>query len=324
MEQAEDEQAEDQIEQIHLCLSHLSPLTSLLQAIKIGAKQVCSVIIGQDGLWLRWEDDSKTLQSSVQLRSELFSTYDCGTEKRVFGVSLAQLVDALSVFASAAKADLHIHYPGPDGELQLEMVDDGNGDNLSLEGSSKCVMYARIATLEQEVPGDMTDYWTPPVSYFLATPGSLLKEAVEDLEWPGSAVAVKLTRDPPAISFSAHGTGSLEVQLDASELSGFSVASAEVVQHYKFKNMKAALANIPAGKDVGGSVSTKVSIDANGMLKVTHLVPFSPQTGRGAAASSSFAATPALSAFGNTQQGGMQPSRVAVVQFVSLPVEEED
>jgi len=49
-----------------------------------------------------------------------------------------------------------------------------------------------------------------------------------------------------------------QVQLDASELSGFSVASAEVVQHYKFKNMKAALANIPAGKDVGGSVSTKV------------------------------------------------------------------
>lgn len=40
MEQADDEQAEDQIQQIHLCLSHLSPLTSLLQAIKIGAKQV--------------------------------------------------------------------------------------------------------------------------------------------------------------------------------------------------------------------------------------------------------------------------------------------
>lgn len=51
---------------------------------------------------------------------QLFSTYDCGSEKRVFGLSLAQLVDALSVFASAAKADLHIHYPGPDGELQLE------------------------------------------------------------------------------------------------------------------------------------------------------------------------------------------------------------
>lgn len=33
--------------------------------------QVCSVIIAQDGLWLRWEDESKTLQSSVQLRSEV-------------------------------------------------------------------------------------------------------------------------------------------------------------------------------------------------------------------------------------------------------------
>lgn len=38
-----------------------------------------------------------------------------------------------------------------------------------------------------------------------------MKEAVEDLEWPGSSVAVKLTQDPPALSLSAHGTGSLEV-----------------------------------------------------------------------------------------------------------------
>lgn len=45
------------------------------------------------------------------------------------------------------------------------------------------------------------------------TAGSLLKEAIEDLEWPGSAVAVKLTRDPPAISLTAHGTGSLEVNM---------------------------------------------------------------------------------------------------------------
>jgi hypothetical protein len=50
----------------------------------------------------------------------------------------------------------------------------------------------------------------------------------------------------------------LQVQIDASELSGFSVSAPEVIQHYKYKNMKAAVANIPAGKDVGGSVSTKV------------------------------------------------------------------
>jgi hypothetical protein len=50
----------------------------------------------------------------------------------------------------------------------------------------------------------------------------------------------------------------LQVQVDASELSGFSVSAPEVIQHYKYKNMKAAVANIPAGKDIGGSVSTKV------------------------------------------------------------------
>lgn len=52
-----------------------------------------------------------------------------------------------------------------------------------------------------------------------------------------------------------------QVQLNASELSGFSVATAEVVQCYKYKNMKAALANVPTGKDLGGSVSTKVCLN---------------------------------------------------------------
>jgi hypothetical protein len=28
-------------------------------------------------------------------------------------------------------------------------------------------MYARVATLEQPVPRDMTEYWADPVSYFL-------------------------------------------------------------------------------------------------------------------------------------------------------------
>jgi hypothetical protein len=56
----------------------------------------------------------------VSLLKQVFSSYECGGGKRVFGITLLQLVDTLSVFASAAKADLHIHYPGPDGELQLE------------------------------------------------------------------------------------------------------------------------------------------------------------------------------------------------------------
>jgi hypothetical protein len=33
-------------------------------------------------------------------------------------------------------------------------------------------MYARIATLEQPVPRDMTEYWADPVSYFLIKGGA--------------------------------------------------------------------------------------------------------------------------------------------------------
>ncbi len=40
MDADEDGQAEEEVYQIHLTLSHLSALTSLLQAIKIGSKQV--------------------------------------------------------------------------------------------------------------------------------------------------------------------------------------------------------------------------------------------------------------------------------------------
>jgi hypothetical protein len=38
--ETDDEQAEEEVEQIHLKLAHLSALTRLLQAIKIGSKQV--------------------------------------------------------------------------------------------------------------------------------------------------------------------------------------------------------------------------------------------------------------------------------------------
>lgn len=45
--EADNEQAEDEVEQIHLKLAHLSALTSLLQAIKIGSKQVRDGLLQQ-------------------------------------------------------------------------------------------------------------------------------------------------------------------------------------------------------------------------------------------------------------------------------------
>lgn len=48
--------------------------------------------------------------------------------------------------------------------------------------------------------------------------GSLLKEAVEDMEWAAGngSVNLHLQRDPPSLSLQASGTGELEVKMDVS------------------------------------------------------------------------------------------------------------
>lgn len=140
------------------------------------ALQPVSVAVAQEGLNFRWEDEAKTLQSSVFLRAQvrgwppvgcgplggrrtelvarrppsaqacqsplfpptracpnaalfhppvraqmqLFSTYECPSASETFGVNFSQLVDTLNVFASGSDEQLHLRYPGPNGELQLE------------------------------------------------------------------------------------------------------------------------------------------------------------------------------------------------------------
>ncbi|WIA42473.1 hypothetical protein OEZ86_008467 [Tetradesmus obliquus] len=325
-QEQEHEEEEQQLPPVHLTLSNIRSLTTLLQAMKISAKQACTVVLAPEGVELHWADDSKSLRSSLQLRSELFSSYECGPPRRVFGVAMLQLVDALAVFASASSAaPLQLHYPGPDGELQLELSDSGDAVDVD-GGGAGCVMYARIATQEQDLPSDMTDYWREPASYFLLK-GALLKEAVDDLEWPGGSVAIRLSRDPPALSMAAAGTGALEVHLSAADLSGFQVAEPQVQQRYRYKNLKASMCHIPDGKEVGGPVSTKVSIDANGLLKVTHMVPLAggraPGGGSATGQQQASMQPSALSGFAATQ-AALDSSRLGVMQFVSLPVDEED
>lgn len=56
----------------------------------------------------------------------------------------------------------------------------------------------------------------------LAAPpaGQLLREAVEDLEWPGGAVEVVLQQDPPRLILAASGHGALEVRRPAGGSAG--------------------------------------------------------------------------------------------------------
>jgi hypothetical protein len=51
----------------------------------------------------------------------------------------------------------------------------------------------------------------------------------------------------------------LQIELNTQELSGFQVTEQLVTWRYKYKNLKAALSNIPSGMHKGaGNVSTKV------------------------------------------------------------------
>ena len=38
-----------------------------------------------------------------------------------------------------------------------------------------------------------------------------LKEAIEDLEWPGSSIQLSLNPDPPVVTFRGEGHGDLQV-----------------------------------------------------------------------------------------------------------------
>lgn len=316
---------------MRLTLANVKGLTTVLQAIKPGSKQVCSVIVNDDGLSIRWEDDSKTLQSSIYLKSELFAAYDAPQEQQVFGLQFSQLVDTLSTFACGSDASsLQLAYPGPDGELQLEMRDAPPTAGVQRVGGPALSMYARLSCLEQPVPQDMTEYWADPVSHFL-TKGTILKEAIDDLEWPNGPVVLSMQRDPPRLSLKATGTsGALEVELPARELLSFSVASQQVSYTYAYRNLKAAFSNIPThAKADTGSISTKVSIDASGLLKVTHMMsilgrgpgPGAPGASRAGPASLSL---PGGSLMLTGQAGMHDPNRVGRVQFVSVPQLDDD
>lgn len=40
-----------------------------------------------------------------------------------------------------------------------------------------------------------------------------LKEAIDDLEWPGSSIQITLRPDPPSVTFRGEGHGDLQVEL---------------------------------------------------------------------------------------------------------------
>eukprot|EP00798_Chlamydomonas_sp_ICE-L_P022488 gene22488-29614_t len=254
--------AKEQLQQpAKLRIALVKGLASVLHAIKAANKQVCSVKVDDAGLEIHWEEDSKALQASVYFRTELFSIFSCPGEGHTFGIQFGLLVDTLNVFASIPGASLDLSYPGPNQELVYESTDD----------NSNVCTYARVNSLETPQVKELEEYWEDPSSYFLVH-GTLLKEVIDDLEWPNADVELVMVRDPQQICLSATGSsGALEIQLPMADLSGFQCSGGEVRHSYKHKLLKAAFCNLPNPKEI--EISTKVSVDRNGLLRVVHVIP---------------------------------------------------
>ena len=100
-----------------LRIPNVKSVLSVLHAVRNKASgnkhhQLCTLLLGSDGLSVRWEDDSKALQSSVHLNPNVFSDFRCQDPRRVVGISLTALMDTMAVFSSST-AELEVSSGAP-------------------------------------------------------------------------------------------------------------------------------------------------------------------------------------------------------------------
>ncbi|CAL1376170.1 unnamed protein product [Linum trigynum] len=285
-------------------LENVQGMVDSLSAVRWKRHQDAVVELSEHGIVLILEE-SNCLQAKVYLRKELFAQYDYNAEERPrFGVSLGLFVDCLSTFTVPGRATaIEIRYPGPDMQLLLK----------SLDSSDACI-YAEIRTI---IPDTVSwDYNFEPagsVPLSFTVKSAALKEAIDDLEWPGSSIRINLKPAPPSVSFRGEGHGDLQIDLmynaNSDLLLDFN-CNRPVSHRYKYKFLRATTSNLPSSvmKENRGS---KLTIGRGGMLKVQHLVP----VGR-----APFPNPHVIDSASHQQQ----PGRIAYIEFFVKPEEEED
>ncbi|XP_057518760.1 uncharacterized protein LOC130799623 isoform X2 [Amaranthus tricolor] len=232
-------------------------------------------------------EETGCLQAKVYLQKELFMKYEYTAEARPrFGVSLGLLVDCLNTFS----------VPGHSSTIELRYPD-------------TCI-YAEIRT---RIPDTVSwDYnfepvGTTPLSFTVKS--AALKEAIDDLEWPGSSIKITLQPTPPSVAFRSEGHGDLQIDFmyyANTDLLAALSCDREVSHRYKYKFLRATTSNIPSSvvKDNRGS---KVTVGRGGILKVQHLVSVAKQS------------------HPHIDSAGYQPpSRIAYIEFFVKPEEVED
>ncbi|KAM3206930.1 hypothetical protein ACQJBY_062232 [Aegilops geniculata] len=211
-------------------------------------------------------EESGCLQAKVYLKTELFAEYNYGAEGRPrFGLSLGLFVDCLNMFTVPGFASpVEIRYPGPDMQLLLRSV-----------GSPDACIHAEIRT---RIPDTVAwDYHfehagNTPVTFTVKS--AILKESIDDLEWPGSSIQIQFHPDPPSVIFKGEGHGDLEIEFSYYANTDLLIAfqcDQELSYRYKYKFLRATTSNVPSSvlKENRGS---KVTIGRGGMLKIQHLV----------------------------------------------------
>ncbi|KAL2901334.1 Cell cycle checkpoint protein RAD1 [Bienertia sinuspersici] len=246
-------------------------------------------------------EETGCLQAKVYLQKELFVKYEYTAEARPrFGVSLGLLVDCLNTFSVPGHSSMiEFRYPGPDMQLLLKSID-----------SLDACIYAEIRT---RIPDTMSwDYnfepmGTTPLSFTVKS--SALKEAIDDLEWPGSSIKITVQPNPPSVTLRGEGHGDLQIDflyyVNTDLLAAFN-CDREVSHRYKYKFLRAATSNIPSSvvKDNRGS---KITVGRGGILKVQHLVSVARAT------------------HPHIDSAGYQPpSRIAYIEFFVKPEEVDD
>ncbi|KAH7424271.1 hypothetical protein KP509_11G000300 [Ceratopteris richardii] len=283
-------------------LDSVQGLVDALTCIRWKRHQDAICELSEHGVVIMVEEWS-CLQARVYFRKELFRTYVYQADVRPrFGVSLGLLVDSLSTFTSSTgTAALELQYPGPDMQLLLKSID-----------ANETCMYAEIRTrIPDTIPRDFStdeDNASSPQSF--AVKSAALKEAIDDLEWPGSSVKISLCPEPPSVIFRAEGHGDLQIDFLYNAQADLFITfqcSHPTSHNYKYKFLKATTSNIPAHilKDNRGS---KVTVSNTGLLKVQHLIPVRLAP-----------AQQQIDPSANQQQ-----SRVSYIEFYVLPEEEND
>lgn len=281
-------------------MDNVQGMVDALSSVRWKRHQDAVVELSEHGIVLIVEE-SRCLQAKVYLQRELFVRYVYSAQGRPrFGVSLGLFVDSLHTFSVPGRSSvIEFRYPGPDMQLLLKSVD-----------SLDACIYAEIRT---RIPDMVSwDYnfepaGSTPLSFTVKS--AALKEAIDDLEWPGSSIQISLQPAPPSVTFRGEGHGDLQIDFAYYANTDLLIAfhcDHPVSYRYKYKFLRATTSNIPSSviKDNRGS---KLTIGRGGMLKVQHLV--------------SVART--LASHPNIDSTGyQQPSRIAYIEFFVKPEED--